>query len=114
MALLAKQGWRLLTEPTSLFYRVFQSKYFARCSFWKAKLGSNPSFIWRNILASRDLLRKGMQWSIGNGREVNIWKDEWGVSALLKRSNAREVEWVSELIDEEKGVWNLPVLQEIF
>ena len=92
LALLAKQGWRLLTQPASLFYRVFQSKYFARCSFWKAKLGSNPSFIWRSILASRDLLCHGMKWSIGNGREVDIWKDDWGVSDLMKRPHSREIQ----------------------
>ena len=114
VVLLARQGWRLLTQPTSLFYRVFQSKYFARCSFWKAKLRSNPSFIWHSILASRALLLRGMKWSIGNGQVVNIWKDEWGVSALTKCSNAREVQWVSELIDEERGVWNVPILHEIF
>jgi hypothetical protein len=114
LALLAKQGWRLATQPTSLFSRVFRSKYFPRCSFWQAKLGSSPSFIWRSILAARDLLRKGIRWSVGNGQSVKIWEDNWGVPDLQKRPHAREVEWVSELIDDARGTWNLPVLCELF
>uniref|UniRef100_A0A2N9HN71 Reverse transcriptase domain-containing protein n=1 Tax=Fagus sylvatica TaxID=28930 RepID=A0A2N9HN71_FAGSY len=114
LALLAKQGWRMLTNQQSLFARVFQSKYFPGGSFFRAKLGSNPSFIWRSILAARDLLLKGIRWSLGNGKEVNIWKDDWGVSDLHKRPHAREVQWVAELIDPNRGAWDVSVLQEVF
>ena len=76
LAFLAKQGWRLLAQQTSLFFRVFQAKYFPRDSFFMTKLGSNPSFIWRSILAIRDLLRKGIRWKLGNGNSVDIWNDD--------------------------------------
>ena len=36
LALLAKQGWRLSKNPTSLTHRVFKAKYFAGCSFIEA------------------------------------------------------------------------------
>jgi hypothetical protein len=114
LALLAKQGWRLATQPTSLFSRVFQSKYFPRCSFWQAKLGSSPSFIWRSILAARDLFRKGIRWSIRDGKAVKIWEDDWGVCDLKRCPHVRKVEWVSDLIDGVRGTWNLPVLCELF
>uniref|UniRef100_A0A2N9FNQ8 Reverse transcriptase domain-containing protein n=1 Tax=Fagus sylvatica TaxID=28930 RepID=A0A2N9FNQ8_FAGSY len=114
LALLAKQGWRMLTHQQSLFARVFKSKYFPGGSFVRAKLGSNPSFIWRSILAARDLLVDGIWWSLGSGKEVNIWNDEWGVSDLQKRPQAREVKWVAELIDTNRGAWDLSVLQEVF
>ncbi|KAL0433785.1 UNVERIFIED_CONTAM: putative mitochondrial protein [Sesamum latifolium] len=42
IALLAKQGWRVMTKPTSLLSRVLRAKYFPHCSFWEAPVGSHP------------------------------------------------------------------------
>ena len=53
LALLAKQGWRLQTNSASLFYRVYKAKYFPRCNFLEATLGSQPSFAWRSILVAQ-------------------------------------------------------------
>jgi hypothetical protein len=80
----------------------------------KAKLGSNPSYIWRSILASRDLLLKGLQWRVRNGKEVNIWEDDWGPSVLHRRPNSMEVQRVAELIDKDSGSWDLSVFREVF
>jgi hypothetical protein len=53
-ALLAKQGWRLLTNPNSLLARVMKAKYFPILEFMQAALGPQPSYIWRSILAGRE------------------------------------------------------------
>jgi hypothetical protein len=45
-ALLAKQGWRLITNPLSLVARMFKAKYFPKCDFLKAKQGQNMSYAW--------------------------------------------------------------------
>ncbi|CAH9074791.1 unnamed protein product [Cuscuta epithymum] len=44
IAMLAKQAWRLLSEPNSLVGRVFRARYYPGGNFLKAKLGNNPSF----------------------------------------------------------------------
>ena len=36
LALLVKQGWRILENPNSLVYRVYKAKYFAKESFLNA------------------------------------------------------------------------------
>ena len=77
LALLAKQGWRLQKNLTSLFYRVYKAKYFPRCNFLEATLGSQPSFAWRSILATQVVVRRGIRWQVGDGEQVQIWRDKW-------------------------------------
>ena len=72
LALLAKQGWRLQTCTNSLFYRVFQAKYFPNGDFLLATLGTKPSYAWRSIFAAQQIVRKGSNWRIGNGAKVRI------------------------------------------
>ena len=48
-AMLAKQGWRLLTNPDSLVARVLKGKYYGNTSFLEAKVGSCPSFLWKTM-----------------------------------------------------------------
>ena len=45
LALLAKQGWRILKNPNSLLHSVFKAKYFAKVSFMDAQLGRSPSYV---------------------------------------------------------------------
>ena len=44
LALLAKQGWRLQTNSSSLFYRVYKAKYFSGCDFIDVEMGRHPSY----------------------------------------------------------------------
>ncbi|KAL6205710.1 hypothetical protein ACLB2K_022964 [Fragaria x ananassa] len=45
-ALLAKQGWRILSRPEALVTRLLRAKYFPQSNFMQASLGSDPSFVW--------------------------------------------------------------------
>jgi hypothetical protein len=45
MALLAKQGWRIMLNPDCLVAKVLKSKYFSKADFLTSRLGSNPSFV---------------------------------------------------------------------
>lgn len=77
IALLGKQAWRLLNQEELLVSKVFKARYFPRCSFIEADLGSNPSFIWRSILASQSLIKAGVRWRIGSGDKIIILDDVW-------------------------------------
>lgn len=41
LALLAKQGWRLLNNPSSLVAQVLKAKYFYCCDFMHATIGGS-------------------------------------------------------------------------
>lgn len=77
IALLAKQGWRLLSHPKSLLARVFQANYYPGKNFLNAKNSYRSSYAWKSILAAQNLLRKGIVWNVGSGHQINIWKDSW-------------------------------------
>jgi hypothetical protein len=75
-ALFAKQSWRLWNNPASLVARLMKAKYYLETSILEAKIGQRPSFVWRSILSSCDLLREGLVWRVGNGSNIRIWKDK--------------------------------------
>ena len=58
LAMLAKQGWRLLENPNSLVARMYRAKYYPYGDVLKASLGSSPSFTWRSIMQGLKVMRK--------------------------------------------------------
>lgn len=45
LAMLGKQGWRLMSNPKTLVSRVFKAKYYPCGVFMQARMGHSPSFI---------------------------------------------------------------------
>jgi hypothetical protein len=73
MAMLARQGWRMLTNPDSLCARVLKARYFPNTSMLEATASAGISYSWRSILKGISLLKEGLIWRIGDGRTtVNI------------------------------------------
>lgn len=49
LAMLTKQGWRLLLNPNSPIARIYKAKYYPHGDVLNSKLGCNPSYAWRSI-----------------------------------------------------------------
>lgn len=81
LALLAKQGWRIIQNPSSLAPIILKEKYFPQASFLNAQLGHQPSFIWQSFWNARSLLKKGLSWRVGDGNRISIWNDKWVLAA---------------------------------
>ena len=96
-----------------------EAKYYEGQNFLESDLGRSPSFAWRSIFGSRELLREGLVWRIGNSAQVQIWKDRW-----VPRPSTNMIQSppclldpdakVDELIDHDTHWWNQTLLQRIF
>jgi hypothetical protein len=77
LAMLGKQGWRLTTNHDTIVAKIFKARYYPRGSFLEANLGHNPSFIWRSIHTSQVIVKGGLRWRIGDGKNIRVWQDAW-------------------------------------
>ena len=59
LAMLAKQGWRLISNPNSLVAQLYKAKYYVHGDVFNAKLGSSPSYTWRSIFNGLEVVRRG-------------------------------------------------------
>ncbi|XP_017979793.1 PREDICTED: uncharacterized protein LOC18594299 [Theobroma cacao] len=118
LAMLAKQGWKLQLQVPTLAYKVLKERYFPTTDFLNAPIGSNPSYLWRSIRESQQLIRKGAIWRVGDGQSISVLNDVWipyESPRLLSFPNQLidEEMKVSELIDQRTMTWNDVKITEI-
>lgn len=77
LALLAKVGWTVATGEKGLALDIFRAKHFHGKSFWSYKLTKGTSYTWHCIMSSRKALTAYMCYKIGDGKDMNRWKDPW-------------------------------------
>ena len=110
--------WRLLKDQSSLSYEVFKAKYFPKGYIFKASAATGSS-AWQSILKSRKVILMGMRWRIGDGKSIDIYRDNW----LLGKGSARIVSpqvaalegaQVATLINPNTQSWNINMLNQHF
>jgi hypothetical protein len=114
IAMLARQGWRMLVNPESLCARVLKARYFPNSSILKATASQGISYSWRSILKGVRLLKEGLIWHIGDGSSVNIWTDQWinrtGCRVPVTPRRQCLLTKVEELIDPTTGQWDEEII----
>nr|XP_011468563.1 PREDICTED: uncharacterized protein LOC105352685 [Fragaria vesca subsp. vesca] len=117
-AMLAKQAWRVIHYPNSLVARLFKTRYFPNDSFWIATAHTSPSFSWRSIFSTRDLLLEGGYWQVGDGTQVNVLTDAWilGVPNFKPSGNTVLLDHVENVSDLLHGlcIWNESLIRSVF
>ena len=118
LALLAKQGWRILQNPSSLCARVLKAKYFPRYDFLDSGVGYRPSFFWRSVQEAKLIIAKGMSWRVGNGVDIRVWKDNWLLDSPSSKPLVQKIlpedARVNSLIDDELKCWKRNLVKEVF
>uniref|UniRef100_A0A803QCS5 Reverse transcriptase domain-containing protein n=1 Tax=Cannabis sativa TaxID=3483 RepID=A0A803QCS5_CANSA len=115
-ALLAKQAWRLHSQPDSLLAKLLKCRYYSNNSFHEASLGHSPSLTWQGIHWGKKLLSSGLRWKVGEGCQILCGLDPWipGHSTFLPfHYNGPANGVVSSLIKYNRE-WDLDLLQQWF
>lgn len=69
-------------------------------------------------MKGRDLMAKGLCWRVGNGRDIDIWKDPWvpsieGFKLVPISQDPPLIHKVSQLIDTTSREWMLDGINHI-
>lgn len=97
--------------------RVFKSRYFAKSDPLSASLGSRPSYAWRSIHAAQSLIKQGARVTIGNGKETNLWQEQWLSRKPARHASVRGISSdmkVCELMIQGTREWDIQRIQELF
>ncbi|KAA3464145.1 reverse transcriptase [Gossypium australe] len=102
ISLLAKQGWRIMTQADSLV----------------ARLRNSSSYTWKSIWAAQDVLRKGLVWRVGTGKTISINYDAWIPEAtnfrLSSQVDLMRDYCVNLLIDSTTRKWKEELVKDTF
>lgn len=110
-ALLTKQVWRLIQDPSSYWAATLKGIYFPKTDFLYANKGRRTSWVWKSLLHGRYLVKAEGKWQIEAGLNVNIEEDLWlasGAKAILQPNAS--VSKVGDLIGPNHE-WNLSLLR---
>jgi hypothetical protein len=77
LAMLVRQGWRLLQSPESLYAQVLRAKYFPYGDLLSAVLQAGMSYVWRCILKGLNVLKEGIICRVSDGKRVRIFDNLW-------------------------------------
>lgn len=117
LAFLQKLIWNIMKKPDALWVNLLKVKYFPNSSFLEVVHVPGSSLVWKGINKVIAVLRESVFFIPRNGAELRIRNDPWipnqvGVSPIWLQ-NAEQtcnLYCVAELVDENTGSWNAPLL----
>lgn len=110
LAMLAKQSWRLVSNPDTLCARVLRAKYYPDGNLLKAGPKKGSSFTWQSIVDGLRTFMRGHIWRVGSGEKINICEDHWVPGSPSRKIEASKghvlLQNVDELIDPITRRWD--------
>jgi hypothetical protein len=77
LALIAKLGWKILSDMDCLCVRHLREKYIRYGNFFSSSAISNASVIWKGILQSKSLLQAHACLQVSTTSHLPIWTTSW-------------------------------------
>lgn len=117
--MLAKQCSRLLQQSNGIVSRIMKARYYPNTQLLNAKLGNNPSYVWRSLIAAMEVVKAGSRRQIGDGKDTRIWHVPWlpceeNGCLTTPMPDYLEESTVSNLMDDTGKCWDLEVIDDVF
>lgn len=107
-------------DRSSIFYsKTSKGSLFSFLFFQGGRTGNNPSYVWRSILAAKDLILKGSILKVRKSESINVWNDPWIPDANNKKvmipiiHGLEEIK-VSNLLMTDSSQWDHDLVRDIF
>ncbi|KAL0378864.1 UNVERIFIED_CONTAM: putative mitochondrial protein [Sesamum radiatum] len=119
LAMLAKQLWRIISQPHCLLSRVLKQKYFPTTDVLSGSASQGCSFTWRSIVEARPVILLGSRWQVGDGLTARIWLDRWiprpiSFRVITAPHRLSPDAKVATLFYEDRDLWNETLVRNIF
>ncbi|KAL8517970.1 hypothetical protein ACS0TY_009313 [Phlomoides rotata] len=85
--MLGKIGWKCFSNPNALISRIFKAKYFPTGNFLNASVGHSPSYAWRSVWSSQDVVMRVQDILVPDTR---MW-DDILISACFGEEDRRRI-----------------------
>ncbi|OVA08900.1 hypothetical protein BVC80_901g19 [Macleaya cordata] len=103
--MIARNAWRLVEEPNSLWGRMLKTKYFRTSDFLQSKCPSSASWAWRCLHTIKEKIKPFITWIVGDGKFIDPWCDRWipdiGVPSPKPNTIPDQTLKVADLIDQD-------------
>ncbi|KAF7843911.1 uncharacterized protein G2W53_000816 [Senna tora] len=110
-ALMAKQVWRVVSQPASVYSQWARAKYFSNNLELLPKKTTQPAAIWRCLDKSGSLIFDHLWWKIATGEQVPLGSRFWWP---LLTNYPFQHQNVAALINSQTRTWNQPLVNQLF
>ena len=113
--MLAKQYWRICTEPQSFIAKTFKAKYFPKGCIQNCLPKSHHSWFWRKILDQKNTKLKESKWLVRNGFDIPLKHLAWFSCGdqFIQYHNLNSGT-VSNLIDHSAHTWKPDLIRSLY
>ena len=121
LALIAKLGWKLLSNSKCLWVKQFQSKYIKYGDFLSSPIHSTASWLWKGIQQIKLLIYAGACINVSRTSSSSIWTSNWVPSIpnfklgpkfpLNKNLSSLQIR---DLIDPIQNIWKASSIHALF
>ena len=79
-----------------------------------AEVGNNPLYVWRSLQATRDLIKEGSKWQVGDGRYIKVSTHKWLTHKPIFLGEVQPNLLVKDLIHDATGQWDRDKVFDLF